>query len=114
MPQPNRLVSVSKFHYDSIVRVATDTAFLRLLASCDSVEYVIAQTRRGHVGDYVNCRFYKSDMFFLWRDSVVSCPLVFDYVRTFDDMVCVSVPLTTLFESLVSSPDKWRVSVQRK
>lgn len=107
-------MTVSKYHYDSIVRVATDTAFLRLLASCDSVEYVMASTRKGAVGDYVNCRFYKSDMFFLWRDSVQSCPLIYNYVRTFDDMVCVTVPLATLLESLVSSPDKWRVSIQRK
>ena len=107
---PSRtLLAVSRTVFEKLMAASSLDAFRYLVSWCDEVEFVRVRT-----GDsLVVFRFYKSDDFFRWRDWISDAPLTFTYVRRFDDVVVVTVPLLSFIQGL-SVGKVWHVSTQRK
>jgi hypothetical protein len=102
-------LSVSRPVFEKLMAASSLDAFRYLVSWCDEVEFVRVRT-----GDsLVVFRFRKSDDFFRWRDWILNAPLTFTYVRRFDDVVVVTVPLLSFIQGL-SAGKVWRVSTQRK
>lgn len=102
-------LSVSRTVFEKLMAASSLDAFRYLVSWCDEVEFVRVRT-----GDSLAVfRFRKCDDFFRWRDWILDTPLTFTYVRRFDDVVVVTVPLFSFIQGL-SVGKVWHASTQRK
>lgn len=105
MLQKLERITISKSYYNRLMASNSWRGLEALIVWSDSVTW---KTSKGK-NPLLVIKYYRFDDFIRWKDWIGDVSFPYTYIRAFDDVVTVTVPVESFFRFTTNS-DKWHVS----